>query len=192
MAWQVFDFMEPQGYDRKGAMHGPLPCKRWVKSPSDKRHKLNYRFRFSRAGTGEKADDMNARHAIEYARWLALRDGMEIPADTAPRVDWSGITDAAGKWRKRIRAVEFGSSRTIRQGYGRNAYTSYHWDIAVRIEIPNWDFVPAEPVEEIIPDPAEIPAAPAFRIPPRFLLTSCLAPVNDRVPLAPSLAIRAA
>jgi hypothetical protein len=147
----------------------------------------SYRFRFSPRGA-ETTDHYNERRAVEYARWLAGRDGIEIPKGIAERIDWSGVNDAAGKWRKRVCAVEFGTSETEHHGHGRKSYTTVRWSLAARIEIPNWDFVPSEPVEYLAEDETTLaPVAPAFKIPARFLLTTCLAPVNDRHPVAPSL-----
>ena len=188
MAWHFYSFFEHH------LTHGPLPEKRWIPAATDKRHKVRHSSKVSRAACTESADRMNERHAIEYARWLAGRDGISIPQDAAPRVDWSEVRELTGKSRKRARAVEFGRDVTERTGHGRNAYTSHRWDVAVRIEIPNWDFVPAEPVEEIIQDLAPVPVAPSFRIPARFLGSSCLAPVpaNDRRSVAPSCIIRVA
>lgn len=159
---------------------------------SFKRGKPSYRFNYSPRGAAT-ADEYNERRALEYARWLAARDGVTISEGLAERAEWSGITDASGKWRKRICAVEFGTKFTERHGTGRKAYTSQGWRMAARIEIPNWDFDPAEPVEEIITNEMPLaPVTPSFRIPARFLLTTCLAPVNDRLPVAPSCAIRVA
>ena len=201
MAWQVFDFMHPEGSGKTSGLAGPLPRKRWVKQPTDKRHKLGYRFKYSRTAGTETADEMNERHAIEYARWLARRDGIEIPPGTVARADWSGVTDAAGKWRRRVEAVEFGRVREewkiVGTGRSRRGETTKHWACASRIEIPSWDWQPAEPVEEILPlDPVRDPApvvAPTFRVPARLLATTafnCVLP--SRRPVAPSCVIRLA
>ena len=58
------------------------------------------------------------RQAIDYARWLAARDGVALSGDG--RVEWSHVT-IDGKRAKRARVVHFG---------------------AQSVWIPNWDFVP--------------------------------------------------
>ncbi|PDT77196.1 hypothetical protein [Bradyrhizobium sp. C9] len=186
MAWQFYDFFVHP------TIHGPMPEKRWIPAANDKPHKVRRSSKVTRTAGGVSADDLNERHAIEYARWLARRDNADIPSGTSPLIIWDGVTDAAGKWRKRARAVEFGTRRTTHTGYGRNACTTHHWDVAARIEIPHWDWQPAEPVEEITPEAVPVPVAPSFKIPGRILRTSCLVPVLARVPVAPSCAIRLA
>lgn len=82
--------------------------------------------------TSEGADAYNERHAIEYARWLAARDGRVIKTDASGCAIWSGINSRlTGKWCRRVRAVRLG---------------------AVEIVIPNWDFEPSPATEEILPD----------------------------------------
>ncbi|WP_027578462.1 hypothetical protein [Bradyrhizobium sp. Ai1a-2] len=186
MAWLFYDFFDHP------TIHGPLPEKRWVPSANDKRHKVRHSSKVTRSTGGVSADDLNARHAVAYAHWLARRDAIEIPAGLEYVVDWSSVTGPNGKLQKRVRAVEFGKRRTTSSGYGRTACTTHHWDVVSRIEIPNWDWQPAEPVEEIIPEAVPVPVAPSLKIPGRILRTSCLVPVMARVPVAPSCAIRLA
>jgi hypothetical protein len=174
MSWKVYGFMEPNGRDA----YGPLPRKRWIRDIPHKRHKLAYRFHYSQRGA-ETADQYNERHAIAYARWLAERDGVDIPKTAEARVVWSGIYSGTKKrthrrwdggtsqhaaYCKRIEAVEFG--RKYREEHyntradgkrGAWLYTTNKMEIAARIEIPNWDWEPAEPVEEV--DAAEMLAA---------------------------------
>ncbi len=88
-------------------------------------------------------DAVPERIAVEYARWLAKRDGIGMPTHPATPVkcEWSGVesrtrTNQHGNpvFERRIVAVCFG---------------------LVRVPIPNWDWQPDEPVEDIIPDTAE-------------------------------------
>ncbi|MCW2195056.1 hypothetical protein AB7M45_007829 [Bradyrhizobium elkanii] len=186
MAWQFYDFFDHP------TIEGPLPEKRWIKHASDKRHKVRHSSKVTRSTGGVSANDLNERHTLEYARWLAQRDGITIPPGSEYIVQRADVNVPGSKPQSRIRAVEFGKRRTTQSGYGRSACTRHHWDVAARIEIPNWDWQPAEPVEEIIPEAVPVPVAPSFKIPARILRTSCLVPVLARVPVAPSCAIRLA
>lgn len=175
--------------------------------------KLSYRFHYSQKGA-DSADEYNAGRAIQYARWLAQRDGVTLQGNKV-RVIWSGFcsatkTRSGRQWDgdkfinkdraaycKRVQAVEFGNEREewkiVGSGRSRRGETTNHWDCIARIEIPNWDFEPVEPVEEIVADDSHIaPVAPAYRVPIRYLATSCLVAVNGRRPVAPSCAIRVA
>jgi hypothetical protein len=137
MAWQVYGAMDGQDgnsrfQSRMPTIYGPLPVKRWVKSATDKRHKLSYKFSFKRSGS-EDANEYNSRRATEYARWLAKRDGISLPENRAVKVIRPPVTRTANT-RRRISAVYFGD---------------------VCIPIPHWDWEPIEPQEEIIPDMQE-------------------------------------
>lgn len=127
MAWQFYGFMEPNGrYRGNYDLTGPLPRKRWVKSPDDKRHKMNYRTpRRVKCRSGGK--EAYERTAIEYCRWLAKRDGVTNVCTSATKAKalWSG---------PHVYAVQFWCGSV---------------ELAI-IKIPNWDFEPREPVEEII------------------------------------------
>lgn len=110
------------------------------------------------------------RKAQEYARWLAQRDGITLPSGLI-RVEWGHHTST---WRRknqhfwngtrevaaterRIRAVEWGREVAVyneRKDRRRGAWLYNRFDVDVRIEIPNWDFDPPPPVEEIIEDAA--------------------------------------
>jgi hypothetical protein len=77
-------------------------------------------------GKGRARSRYDYEHtAIEYARWLAQRDGIKIVTEssTRARAIWNG---------KHVQMVQFwcGSAET---------------EI---INIPNWDFEPIEPVEQ--------------------------------------------
>lgn len=190
--WIVYGAMQPS--DGRNAIQGPLPRKRWIKHASDpKRHKLAYRAKFS-ARSSELAADYNERRAIEYARWLAERDSVEIPANASPFAVWDYTDQTTGTpaKRKRVRAVEW---RNVTIHRGRES----HGEALLKIEIPNWDFVPAEPIEEIIDAPSVAPsfdlapvALPRVKVPPLFLATSRLVRVHFKRPVTPSCVIRLA
>lgn len=131
--WQFVGFMHPtaQGTDRKNKYaYGPLPVKRWVKSPDDKRHKMNYRTsRLVKKPARGAAREAHERTAIEYCRWLAARDGIII--GDPGKVHWG---DA-----RHVQFVSFYGERNVR----------------VDIQIPNWDFEPIEPVEERVDLPGD-------------------------------------
>lgn len=160
MAWKVYDVYET----RSGAIYGPLPCKRWlpVKGARYKvKHKVTNGFKAS--GT---ADEYNAGRARAYAEWLARRDGITIPKGLKCRVEWSVFYHPTKKrlakgWNgpverevycKRIQAVTWGreEQRYNSRKEGRRAAYSYTVFVEeLRIEIPNWDWCPAEPVETL-------------------------------------------
>lgn len=110
--------------------------------------------------------------AIDYARWLAHRDGIELPPlkheggehavaneDQRPKVDWSGVSLENRKWEARVRSVYFPgftereyvepprpknwSRLTAEQKqFARMGQWVEHETPGVRIKIPNWDHVP--------------------------------------------------
>lgn len=169
MGWKVYGYMEPGNH----YTHGPLPRKRWVKEKTDKRCKLAYRWHYSQRG-GEDDAAFNERRAIAYAQWLAARDGLTIPTDRGikAKCHWDGIYSAIRKrksrrwdgsvseqaaYLKRIRAVEWGTERkeevynTLKTGKrGAWLYNITHFDVQLRVEIPHWDWEPAEPQEELL------------------------------------------
>lgn len=104
-----------------------------VVSVEHKRHRKRH------TGAGRFAPTSNetfARKATEYARWLAARDSINLP-DKRVTVHWSSVTSnarVAGKraaYESRVRAVSFGDTT---------------------ITLPNWDWQPQEPIEEIVGD----------------------------------------
>lgn len=85
--------------------------------------------------------------ALEYALWLAKRDGIAIPADWRHSIYWSFVT-VDGRQAKRCYHVQF--SPPLRHWNGR--VLAYEYDTTtepITILIPNWDFVPAPAIEEI-------------------------------------------
>jgi hypothetical protein len=72
---------------------------------------------------GHRGRALAAYRAVEYARWIAQRDGVTLP-NVPGRADWQ---HAPGLADKRPCAVWFG---------------------AVRIAIPHWDHVEAPPTVE--------------------------------------------
>lgn len=148
MAWTFYDaFAGGSEYCPKARkrvdIHGPFPCKRWIKSPTDpKRHKFTYRYRAPQ-GLGPRSSDRDMeRKAVTYARWLAARDGVALPEGSATAV-WA--TTAGGS--DRITCVVFAGS------FPR-----------VRIDLPNWDWTPAPYTEEhdVTDCPSIAPIAPAM------------------------------
>lgn len=123
------------------------------------------------------ADAYNERRAIDYAAWLANRDGLAVPAERniKKRCDWSGIYSevktrtgrhwdgnrftmkAQATYIKRIRAVEWGTEskeevyNTRKDGRrGAWLHNITHFEVMLRVEIPHWDFEHPEPVEELL------------------------------------------
>jgi hypothetical protein len=153
MAWIVYDAM-PGRTTGKTTVFGPLPMKRWVKMPGEKRPR---KVKAQKPGPQRSADDaltINARHAIEYARWLAARDLKTIPKavteidryrhprGATPRFKvedydapgaalWRWLDIPGGKRERRFHSVVFKGTETL------------------EIDIPHWDFIPADPVETI-------------------------------------------
>ena len=120
MAWQFYDAF-PGGRDNyRNEVQGPMPRMRWVKSSTDKKHRMAYKSP-KRIGKGKAPSNSEwDRKAIQYAVWLLQRDGLEYPAGSACAV-WASVTNKQGKREDRIRAVRFGP---------------------VEIELPNWDWCP--------------------------------------------------
>jgi hypothetical protein len=108
-------------------VYGPMPVKHWVKD--GKRHRVS-----SKPTNGlkkiarDKSED--SRLAVEYAIWLAARDGIALPAGTYGRAEFVYV-DAVKQLRPCF--VRFGS---------------------VTIELPNYDWVPTDPVCVIVEDEA--------------------------------------
>jgi hypothetical protein len=102
-----------------------------------------------KVGTSE---EYNASRAIAYATWLAQRDGIELPKGyrIKARVDWSGVYEG-NTYRRRVQGVEWGTEYkeekyNTRKNGRRGAYTHTvtNFDVALRIEIPNWNWMPTE------------------------------------------------
>ena len=123
MAWQFYGFMHPDfnryvGIRGGGQPHGPLPKKRWVATAGDpKRHKVKGRTsKATMTARHRSSDSAMEDKAVQYARWLAARDGIALP-DKAPCVLWAVLDNGE----RRIRLVKFGT---------------------VEIALPNWDWCP--------------------------------------------------
>jgi hypothetical protein len=99
--------------------------------------------------SGETPTEYNESRAIKYVRWLANRDGVVIPYGKDVRITYR--LNSASK--KRISAVEFGHKEevynTLKSGK-RGAFLYKQFVCDLRIEIPHWDFVHPEVIEEII------------------------------------------
>ncbi len=143
MAWQFYDYMEVKEvntrYHRDKPVYGPLPVKRWVPSPSDKRHRVSYK--------APKAFTGNAKtgcRAVEYAQWLAARDGIVIPQDATPSVTYYTFPSLHEKTAK-------GRAVLLKHAF------SVHWlddkgkDVLC-VEIPHCGWEPAPAVETTLPD----------------------------------------
>lgn len=117
------------------------------------------------------AEDYNADRAINYALWLAQRDGIVLPTYGAkPRAVWSGFYSAhkqrihrrwddstikVAVYCKRVCAVEWGHKEpryNTRKDGRRGAWLCDEFVPVARIEIPHWDFEAAPPLEETVPD----------------------------------------
>jgi hypothetical protein len=136
MAWQVYGAMH--GRDaRKGfpIVYGPLPCKRWEAAPSDRKYRVKRGATESLSGRAS-VKEYTAERAELYARWLAQRDGVAIPAGCKVAVCWSSV-DVPGKARPepRVYAVTW----TKHDWSTRNGHTA---ELLLTIAIPHWDWVP--------------------------------------------------
>lgn len=155
--WKVTGYIHPRGSDQ----YGPLPAKTWVGDGT--RYKLKHKV--SRPVHADcTADEYNEGKAKAYVRWLANRDGITIPA-LKQRVIWSGFYSATKTrnvkhyngvrtqpaFMKRIEAVEWGHKEPVyntRKDGRRGAYLYSNWICELRIDIPHWDWEPAEPAFE--------------------------------------------
>jgi hypothetical protein len=123
-------------------LYGPFVDRRWIKTPADKRHKVKASSRTNTATRAPRSsDDAMAVKAVAYARWLATRDGFPLP-DAPASVVWATVQPPRGKAESRIRAVRCAG---------------------VTFELPNWDWCPADPIEETLDAPSIAPALPHTR-----------------------------
>jgi hypothetical protein len=101
----------------------------------------------------------NEVRAIAYAKWLAERDGIELPkmecrvvwsgfvsgSKTRKRTRWDGSVEVNKAWCNRISAVEWGREHevynTLKNGR-RGAWLYNEFRAELTIEIPHWDFEP--------------------------------------------------
>lgn len=160
MTWKVYNAFLPYG-SRDGKALGPLPCKRWI--PDGKRYKIKHKV--TEPECSLDATQYNAAQALKYARWLAARDGVTIPAGLKSKVVWSGVTSATktrnvhhwngtrtqAAYLKRVQAVAWGRDHEVyntRKDGRRGAWLYNEFRAELTIEIPNWDWEPTEPVEQ--------------------------------------------
>lgn len=137
-----------------GGLQGPLPIKRWV--PDGKRYKRNYKPR-TRLADGPKGDLLTAKEytaakAVQYAAWLAERDGVAIPEDARGFPVWGAVIVPHKKTPEpRVKAVEWRAFEAKQSFYSaRRTYKPDTGKLLVTIAIPHWDFVPDEPVEILL------------------------------------------
>lgn len=120
-------------YDRKGRLVPGNPILR---------NEIAAHNRKLTADDGVSAETWNRCAAIQYANWLAQRDGIAIEPASKACVVWDyAKVDLASE--KRARAVEYHIAGIVRH----------------TIEIPNWDFVPAYVFEEQVSDTDSLPLA---------------------------------
>lgn len=93
------------------------------------------------------------RQAITYARWLAARDGIELPTyHDQPRALWSGVESKLRRasngrfcFEPRIRAVAWGHDEAIfnvRKDGRRGAWCGKRFESAFEMPLPHWDWRP--------------------------------------------------
>jgi hypothetical protein len=142
----------------------------------------------SRAYCREHDDDS----AIAYAKWLATRDGLEIPTarDVRAIVEREYITAAGPSWRSwRPRAIrwEQGAERSEMLYNPRGKFKGYgpaRWvcdAVLLRVEIPNWDHEPA--VLDCSDESAEERATRLFLEGPQWTAEQIAQMPTDRPPL---------
>ena len=135
MGWRILNPAEVAG--------GALPHRQWIKEPSDKKHRLSYRFKY-RAAEALNKQKYNERLANAYADWLMARDGIVQPEGTSREIVWNVVAIGA-KYERRIEAVAFGSREkrfNHHKDGRRGAYLSIEFVEVSRITIPNWDWAP--------------------------------------------------
>jgi hypothetical protein len=144
MAWKVYGAMH--GRDAQTGfpiVYGPLPRKRWVPAPGDRKHRVKRGAAGSVTGRAS-VKEYTAERAEIYARWLAQRDGVAIPNDyDKVAAVWSSV-GVPGKPRPepRVCAVTW----TKHEWSARDGHTTTE---LLRIAIPNWDWVPFMTEEQI-------------------------------------------
>jgi hypothetical protein len=139
--WKVYDYMEgqdgnPRFQSRCPTVYGPLPRKRWVPVKGE-RYKVKHKVTNGSAKVGS-GKDYTAAKAVQYAEWLARRDGVVIPENSEGVALWSSVpVPNKAKPEPRVYAVNFYQKRSHwhrkREGLGEALLT---------VTIPNWDWVP--------------------------------------------------
>ena len=81
MAWQFYGTLGAGGHTYGvGNWEGPLPCKRWVKRPGDKKHKLSYRRHYSaRIGGTNAGKSVHCGYGVGK-RWFNAYAPIEVVA----------------------------------------------------------------------------------------------------------------
>jgi hypothetical protein len=165
MAWKVIGYQNASGdpvggnrpqYYKEGnraVYFGPHPRKVWVKVPGERRARL------PKAGKmpvkAARADDaIDRAKACQYAFWLAKRDGIELPEDAYGIPHFETLPNpTTGKMEKRCMFVQMrvAAKQAQKRAYDvRSTVNSSVVDLC-KINIPNWSWFPAEPVETIVP-----------------------------------------
>jgi len=148
MGWRILNPAE--------VADGALPQRQWIKEPSDKKHRLSYRFKY-RAAEALNKQKYNERLANAYADWLMTRDGIVQPEGTSREIVWNVVVIGA-KYERRIEAVAFGSREkrfNHRKDGRRGAYFGTEFVEVSRITIPNWDWAPTVREETLGSLPAD-------------------------------------
>ena len=161
MAWLFYGDMNAlspyRTYQSPYCQQGPLPMKRWRYGPGErgKKHRFAYRAS-SKVARVDKSDEAWLATAIEYAKWIAKRDGIDLPAPGTyrkTRADWSGAYSTTRKasnggfvYERRIRAVQWGDEVerfNTRKDGRRGAFIGKEQVTYFEIVLPNWDWQPA-------------------------------------------------
>lgn len=87
--------------------------------------------------------------ALQYARWLAERDGISIPDDAEPYCYVQGVKHPDGPVRKHVVAIDYTRhhpAQQVKEKVGPNRWRyreiKARSEVVTTIFIPNWDFVP--------------------------------------------------
>jgi len=128
-------------------VYGPHPRKLWV-GP----HRVKG-YRPHKPTLGPRPSGPTVAYQAEvYARWLAARDSVAIPEDCVAKIITTELVSehrvtpsGRPKREERVTSVAFHKARESRHGTIEHATES-----TVTIYLPNWDFDPREPVEEIV------------------------------------------
>lgn len=158
--WKVVGHMNA-GDGRRGKVpFGPHPVKVW-QGP----HRVKgYRRRKPVSATRACAPASVNMQAETYARWLAARDGISVPALCRVAVHMTTIESAHRTMMRNGRAVPKVESRVMAVSFAEVSEADRYGRVVdtgrvVHIELPNWSFDPRDPVEEV--DTVETVAAAA-------------------------------
>lgn len=143
MAWKVIGFMEGKAGNarypqRDLPVYGPLPRKVWVRE-AGKKNKIPRGYGKMPTKRAVIDDATDRAKAAQYAFWLAKRDGIDLPVDAYAVPQFTTLRNpVTGKMEKRCMFVLMRVAETT-------------LDLC-KIDIPNWDWFPAEPKEETLAD----------------------------------------